>query len=189
MNPMRTWSEPESVPPRWEITVDDERIVEFSARHKGRTENVLRWDEISAWSRGWVAKWFPDAIVFLTTATPLYETAFDPRAPGSDVLLDALEQRRVPRISLEALREQVAWRQRVKVDEVLERRFTPAERAAVRAAFASNPEFASPYVQLATLNLAGSDVERIRRTAKGPIDDWTEFLHAADQQGWGGLSA
>ena len=44
----------------------------------------------------------------------------------------------MPRISMEQVREQVERRQRAKVDEVLERRFTASERSVVRTAFASN---------------------------------------------------
>lgn len=184
---MREWKEEESVPPHWTVTVDDDRIVEIFAAHTARTERVVRWDEISAWSRYEGTKWMLAEIVFLTTTSPFYEASVNGSAEGIDALLPALARRQVPEISLEKLREQVEWRQRVKVDEVLERRFTAAERAVVRAAFASNPQFVSPYVQLATLNLAGSDVERIRRTTTGTISDWTEFLHAADQKGWGDL--
>ncbi|MFL5560932.1 MAG: hypothetical protein ACJ79K_05580 [Gemmatimonadaceae bacterium] len=182
---MRSWKEAESVAPRYAVSVDDQRIVELRAAHTAREEHVVRWGEICAWSRSAETKQSLPAIVFATTTSPFYQASVNANASGIDVLLDALTRRALPEIAPESLREQVAWRQRAKVDEVLERRFTAAERAAVRAAFASNPEFASPYVQLATLNLAGSDVERIRRTAKGPIDDWTEFLNAAHQKGWG----
>jgi len=185
--PMREWKEEEAVPPHWTVSVDDERIVEIFAAHTARSEEVVRWDEISAWSRDEGTKRMLPAIVFLTTTSPFYKASVTAKASGIDVLLAALARRQVPEISLAKLREQVEWRQRAKVEEVLERRFSPVERSAVRAAFASNPEFASPYVQLATLNLAGSDVERIRRTTAGTISDWTEFLHAADQKGWGGL--
>ena len=183
---MRTWKEAESVPPHWTVSVDDDRIVEIFAAHTARTERVVRWDEISAWSRGAVAKWLPDAIVFLTTTPPGYEATVEARAEGIEALLEALERRRVPRISLEKVQEQVEWRQRAKVDEVLERRFTAAERAAVRAAFASNAQFSSPYVQLAALNLAGSDIERIRAATRG-VDDMREYLNASEQKGWADL--
>lgn len=183
---MRTWKEEPAVPPHWTVSVDDERIVEIFAAHTARSERVVRWDEISAWSRGAVAEWLPDAFVFLTTTTPLYEASVNASASGIEALLDALERRRLPRISMEKVREQAAWRQRAKVDEVLERRFTPAERAVVRAAFASNAQFSSPYVQLAALNLAGADIERIRAATRG-VAEMREYLHASEEKGYGDL--
>lgn len=183
---MRTWKEDEAVPPHWTVSADDERIVEIFAAHTARTERVVRWDEVSAWARGTVAKWLPDAIVFLTTKPPLYEASINATASGIDALLRALGESRLTRLSLEKLREQVTWRQRAKVDELLERRFSTAERAAVREAFASSAEFSSPHVQLAALNLAGSDVERILAAARG-VTDMREFLNAAEQKGYGDL--
>ena len=178
---MRAWKDDEAFPPHLAVSVDDERIVEIFAAHTAGTENVVRWENVSAWARGSVAKWLPDAIVFLTATPPSYEASINAIASGTDTLLHALDQRRVTRLSLEKLREQVSWRQRAKVDELLERRFSPAERSMVREAFASSAQFSSPYVQLAALNLAGSDVERIVRTTRG-IDDMTEFLHASEQK-------
>ena len=185
---MRTWKEAESVQPHWTVSVDDERVIETFAAHTARTENAVRWKDISAWARGSVAKWLPDAIVFLTTTPPLYEAGINATASGIDTLLHALDQRHVTRLSLDKLREQVTWRQRAKVDELLERRFSPAERSIVREAFASSAQFSSPYVQLAALNLAGSDVERIVRTTRG-VDDMTEFLNASEQKGYADLLA
>jgi hypothetical protein len=140
------------------------------------------WYEVAAWSRSSASEQVPAGVTILLRVAPGC-TWLPNTAEGYPEFTTVLRLRGVPELQLAEL---TALADRARHAMVRERlsAFPPEMREEVELIFGTVAQEADGRVQLAILNLADGDLDKVRELAERARADWRGVVTSADERGY-----